>query len=424
MQRNVQPPIKDFEDIEFQMPRLERTRRGIPIYIYDNNSLDVCRVDIVFFNGTYEQDAPLIAQAAAEAATEASAKKSSKRVADIIDFYGGWVRKSVSSHYTMFTLYSTKSKFNNLLPIFLEVITSPRFSNRDLNRFKREGSESLKVAEKRVDAISLKIFKHAMFGSHPYGVTPKVEDYHNLNTEQIREYCKKWYVAENCGIFLAGAVSDDMIKLLCENSEQIPASTELVRKKIECNRGCHENYIFERVEKALQSSVRIGARTINRDNENYIKLHILNSALGGYFGSRLNKNIREEKGYTYGINSWLIGSPDAAYITILSQTATNFTKPLINEVKNEIDKIKQSPIPLDELQSLKGYLLGDIARMFDTCFSLTDNFIAIITNNLPYDYFNQRAEIIESITPQTLLETAQNYLPNFEDMITVVAGDL
>ena len=155
-----------------------------------------------------------------------------------------------------------------------------------------------------------------------------------------------------------------------------------------------------------------------------MNLHILNSALGGYFGSRLNKNIREEKGYTYGINSWLIGLPDAAYFTISTHTAVHFTKPLIEEVKAEIDRIKSSPISEEELRTLKGYLLGDFARMFDNSFTLADNFIAILTNDVPLTYFDERIDNINRATPEILLQTAQTYLPSFEDMLVVVAGGM
>lgn len=420
----MRPQVKEFENLQFKMPRLVDAGRGIPLYVYDGSIQDVSRIDLIFQTGAYEQNAPLVAQAAAEALTEASEKKSFGVVSELMDFYGGWLRKSVSLHYTIFTLYSPNRTYKKLLTLFFELITSPRFSKKDLERFKRQGRESLKVNQKKVESISSTIFKSKMFGSHPYGVTPTVEDYDALCVEMTRGYASERFVAEKCQVILSGDVDEDMIALLVENLQRVNSSSNIKEIKHEIGVNPPQGLVVEEVKNALQSSVRIGARTINRGDENYMNFHILNSVLGGYFGSRLNKNIREEKGYTYGINSWLIGLPDAAYFTISSHTAIRFTKPLINEVEKEIDKIKTTLIPEDELQILKGFLLGDFARMFDNAFTLADNFIAVLTNDVPMNYYDVRIEHIKNATPEILLQTAQMYLPKFEDMTIVVAGGI
>ena len=418
----MRPSVKEFEDLQFKMPRLVDAGRGIPLYVYDGSVQDVCRIDLIFLTGAYEQSAPLVAQAAAEALTEASEKKSFAKVSELVDFYGGWVRKTVSLHYTIFTLYSPNRTYKKLSTLFFELITTPRFSKRDLERFKRQGRESLKVNQKKVESISSTIFKDRMFGLHPYGVTPTVEDYDALCVDSIREYATERFVAEKCKVVFSGDVNEDMLTHLVENIQRIASSKTLPEIKHNIITNPPKGLEVEVVKNALQSSVRIGARTINRDDANYMNLHILNSVLGGYFGSRLNKNIREEKGYTYGINSWLIGLPDAAYFSISSHTAIRFTKPLIDEVKIEIDKIKTTLIPEEELATLRGFLLGDFARMFDNAFTLADNFIAVLTNDVPMNYYDIRIAHIKNATPEVMLQTAQTYLPSFEDMTIVVAG--
>ncbi|MBR4119480.1 MAG: insulinase family protein [Bacteroidales bacterium] len=419
----MRPAVKEFEDFKFKLPCLVSTERGIPLYVYESKGLNVCRVDIIFSAGTYQQSMPLETEAAAEAMTEASEKRSSAAISELFDFYGGFIQKGVSTHYTIFTLYAPNRTFPKLLPLFFEVITSPRFSKRDLDRFKQRGSESLKVAQKKVENISYKIFKEKMFGSHPYGVTPCVEDYDNLNTDSIRSYAKEYFVAERCSVVMSGDINDKMIELLSQNILRIPSGT-VQNKHYPVTSPHMKGVEVKEIANVMQSSVRIGAFTINRQDENYLNLYILNTAMGGYFGSRFNKTIREEKGYTYGINSWLIGLPDTAYLSISTHTAVHFTKPLLQEVKNEIDKIKSSPISDEELQQLRGYMLGDFARMFDTSFTLADNFIALLTNNIGFDYFDKRVEAIKSITPEILLTTAQNFLPCYDDMCIVVAGGI
>lgn len=419
----MRPTVKEFEDFKFKLPCLIPTKQGIPLYVYECGGLNVCRVDIIFSAGTYQQCMPLVTEAATEAMTEASEKRSSATVSELFDFYGGFIQKGVSTHYTIFTLYSPNRTFYKLLPLFFEVMTSPRFSKRDLERFKQRGSESLKVAQKKVENISYRIFKEKLFGSHPYSVTPCVEDYNRLDIDLIRSYAKENFVTERCMVVMSGDVNEKMIDLLSQNILRIPSgkSSNCQHKFLSPHM---KGVVVKEIANVLQSSVRAGAFTINRNDENYLNLYIVNSALGGYFGSRFNKTIREEKGYTYGINSWLIGLPDAAYISISTHTALHFTKPLLQEVKNEIDRIKSSHISDVELQQLKGYMLGDFARMFDTCFTLADNFIALLTNNIGLDYFDKRIDAIKCITPEILLSTAQNYLPCYEDLCVVVAGGM
>ncbi|MBQ7819154.1 MAG: insulinase family protein [Bacteroidales bacterium] len=428
--QNRLPAIKDFDKLEFKMPYLINSEAGIPIYVYDGEKIEVCRVDIIFFSGSYNEKVTLTAQTTAELITEATLKKSSSVFTELIDFYGGWITKCCAKHFTTFTLYAPVRTYKKLLPLFFEAISSPRFSKRDLERYKRQLIEGMKVNKKKVDVISSEIFRKQLFGSHPYGVTPQPDDCNALNNEILKEFHNKWFYASNCNVVISGAVTDDMVNMLQKELLRIPQKEHIIPNKIAIDNNISETLFVKEVVNAMQSSVRIGARVINNDNADHYKLQIVNTALGGYFGSRLSKNIREEKGYTYGIYSGILALPDAAHFMILSQTGINFTKPLIKEVEKEIIRIKEEPIPNYELTSLKGYMLGSYARMFDTRFTLADAFISLLTSYKSLsgkeidfkDIFNKRINEIKSITANTILETAQKYLPDYTDMITVVAG--
>lgn len=428
--QNRQPAIKDFYNLEFKMPYLINSEAGIPIYVYDGEKIEVCRVDVIFFSGSYNEDVTLASQATAELITEATSKKSSSVFTELIDFYGGWITKCCAKHFTTFTLYAPVRSYKKLLPLFFEAITSPRFSKRDLDRYKRQIIEGMKVNKRKVDVISSEIFRKQLFGSHPYGVTPQPDDCKALNSDILKTFHNKWFYAANCNVIISGAVSDDMVNQLQKELLRIPQKEHITPDKIAIDNNITEKLFTKEVENAMQSSVRIGARVINNDNADHYKLQIVNTALGGYFGSRLSKNIREDKGYTYGIYSGILALPDAAHFMILSQTGINFTKHLIKEVEKEIIRIKEEPIPNDELTSIKGYMLGSYARMFDTRFTLVDAFISLLTSYISQsdkeidikDIFDKRIKEIKEVTADTLLETAQKYLPDYSDMITVVAG--
>ena len=173
---------------------------------------------------------------------------------------------------------------------------------------------------------------------------------------------------------------------------------------------------------ALQSGIRMGQPVIGSDHPDYPLLTMLNLVLGGYFGSRLMTNIREEKGYTYGISSHIVSMRDGAYFTIVTETGTEYTRPLIDEVRNEIVLLCSTPIPQDELETARNYLQGRRARALDSPFSMSDYFVSSIISGTPLDYFNTEDEIIRTATADDLLRVARTHL-NPDNLYTAIAGD-
>ena len=133
-------------------------------------------------------------------------------------------------------------------------------------------------------------------------------------------------------------------------------------------------------------------------------------------------NIREEKGYTYGISSSVAGLRQAAYIVISTQSGTEFTRPLIDEVFAEIDRLRNEPVPTDEFITVQNYLRGDMARTLDSPFSIADYYLSLKANDLPVEYFAQQDEAIRQLSPGDLLSAAQKYLVPSQFYIAV-AGD-
>ena len=144
--------------------------------------------------------------------------------------------------------------------------------------------------------------------------------------------------------------------------------------------------------------------------------------LGGYFGSRLMTNIREEKGYTYGISSHIVSMRKGAYFTIVTETGTQYTQPLIEEVRNEMLQLCNNPIPHDELETARNYLQGRRARALDSPFSMSDYFVSSIISGTPLNYFNTEDEIIRTATADDLLRVARTHL-HPDNLYFAIAGD-
>lgn len=423
IRRDIPPQEKAFEKFHLPAPELACTIEGIPIYTVPGEKHEVSRIDFLFKRGTYDQTQPLQASATSVITSEATRRFSSSKMSRITDFYGGWIQRIAYMHATLFSLYVPKRNFGSLMPIFAEIFENPRFSSRDLSLFKARGTAEYKQLYEQVEAMSAKQLKKLLYMSHPYGTTAEISDFGKLTIPVIKAYNEKYYTRNECTVILSGNIDDKIINQTINAVSRIPAATR-PETGDEAETPPHPTRgDFSHVEKddALQCSVRTGSILKQASEEDIHKLGIVNTILGGYFGSRLMTNIREEKGYTYGIISRITQLRHATSMSISAQCDLKYTAPLIKEVFAEIEKIRNTPVTDEEIKSAKRYTLGEMIRIFDNRFTLTDTYLAMLINSYPFNYYNQKAETVETITPEQIMQTAQKYI-HPEDMHIVVAG--
>ena len=148
---------------------------------------------------------------------------------------------------------------------------------------------------------------------------------------------------------------------------------------------------------------------------------MVNTILGGYFGSRLMANIREEKGYTYGIGSRMVSMNNAGYIYISTEVGTNVCDDAVNEIYKEIDKLRNELVSSEELNLVKNYMMGDFLRSADGPFALADKFKKIMFYDLSYSYYDEFVKTVKTITPEQIQSLADQYL-NPDDLYELVVG--
>jgi len=197
-----------------------------------------------------------------------------------------------------------------------------------------------------------------------------------------------------------------------------------LHKKIDfaINPNPHKHHFVEKAN-GLQSAIRIGRLWVDKSHSDYHGLSVLVTLLGGYFGSRLMANIREEKGYTYGIGSFVLPLKYASYLIISTEVGNEYVEPTLKEVTVEMKKLQNELVPADELETVKSYLLGEFLRDFDGPFSLAGSFKAINDFDLDYSYYDQYLTVLRGITSEEIMRLAQQYLEP-DDFHTVVAGSM
>lgn len=209
-----------------------------------------------------------------------------------------------------------------------------------------------------------------------------------------------------CRIVLSGRITPEMKAAVADTFSALAPGIEHCQGAYPIQIPAGEHYRFVPKEGALQSGINAGCFVVGRNHPDHLVLRVLNTLLGGYFGSRLMSNIREEKGYTYGIQSSIVAYPDVAYLVVQTQAATRYVRPLIDELFNEIDRLRDTRVGDEELHMVRSYMTGEMLRLFDSPFSVAEVFVTLLANGLDFSYYSRRFEAIRAVTSEQLQEVA------------------
>ena len=421
--RTIQPAINEFEDFKMARAKTISLDNGMELYFLNQGEEDVLRIDWMFRAGSCYQPKKLTAHFANALIKEGCRSMNSAELAEKLDFYGSWLQVTNSHQYAYVTIYTLNRYLSSILELAEEMIFHATFPQKEFETNKEILRKKLEIDESKVNYIANLSFKHAIYGAnHLYGQNATTEDIDRLDLEEIKLFYQEHYNTRNCKVFLTGKITDETEKILVDAFSKIePSGNVLSDYDFQMPTPASEKRIVVEKEDAVQSSVIIGKPMVNRKHPDHMKLNILNTAFGGYFGSRLMTNIREEKGYTYGISSAITTFPECGHFRISSQTDTKYTELLIKEVFNEMEKIRTEPIPEEELEMVKMYLLGEHLRTMDGGLNLADLLISLVGHKQDYDYYDTMVKIIKETTSEELLQLAQKYFDP-ENMYVVVAG--
>lgn len=425
LDRTTPPAVGAFPPLSLPQPDRCRLSNGIEVVACNQGDEEVCRIDLMFDGGYYADTLPGTASLTLLMLKEGAAGKSSETIAEALDYHGAWLQTTTSSHYQYVTLYTLNRHLDICIGLLADLVVRPDFPQAEFDRLRERRIQQLLVQNEKVDSLASDTFLAQIFGpEHPYGRTVTPAHLERITTADLKAYHRQHIRPDRCHIFIAGKVTDRLLDNLERHFGQSwPCPVEPLQPEARYPIYPSGQHIaITHKEHALQSGIRLGLPVINRDHPDFFALKMLCTALGGYFGSRLMSNIREEKGYTYGIASSVAAMRYGSYLVISTQTGTEFTRPLIDETFAEIERLRNEAIPADELTVAKNYLRGEMARTLDSPFSIADYYLSLKANALTIDYFARQDEAIRRLTAHDLLEAARRYLCPQQFYITV-AGD-
>ncbi|WP_270541792.1 M16 family metallopeptidase [Bacteroides zhangwenhongii] len=423
MDRTIQPEIQPLKNFHIQTPVRTTLPNGIPLAVINAGEQEVVRMDVLFSGGRWQQSQKLQALFTNRMLREGTTKYTAATIAEKLDYYGSWLELSSSSEYAYITVYSLNKYLAKTLEVVESMIKEPLFPQKELQTILDTNIQQYLVNTSKVDFLAHRSLLKSLYGEqHPCGKIVMEEDYHTITPEVLREFYERYYHSGNCSIFLSGKVTDDIISRVTDIFGIPFGQYQLQMPKLSFPfAAIPEKRIFTEREDAMQSAVKMGCTTITREHPDYPKLRVLMTLFGGYFGSRLMSNIREDKGYTYGISAGVVFYPDSGLLIVSTETDNEYVEPLIQEVYHEIDRLHQEPVSAEELRMVRNYMLGEMCRSYESPFSLSDAWIFIATSGLKDDYFARSLQAVNEITPAEIQDLAQRYLCK-ETLKEVIAG--
>lgn len=421
LNRTLVPDSMQVSDIKFITPQQQMLDNGIKVYTINAGKQDLVRIEFIFDNVNYDAKKPLQAVAVNHLINNGTASLSAKDIADKVDYYGAFLQTEYGADQSSIKLYTLNKHLPSVLPILKSILDESVFPQQELDIFIQNQKQSLQVSLEKNDFLARKNFAHAVFGDTSYGSNIGFADYDALQQTDLLAYYKAAYKPANCTLFVAGKFEQTEFSLLNQIFGQnwnnnLPS----VQNQFVFPAAPKGEILIERPG-AIQSAIRMGTLAINRTHPDFAGFQVLNCLLGGYFGSRLMANIREDKGYTYGIGSAVVSMKDAGYFFIATEVGADVCGNALTEIEKEIDILKTDLVSDAELDLVRNYMLGSMLGSLENAFSHADKFKSIFFSGLDYAYYDRYIETVKTIEASALRTLANTYL-NTEDFTKVIVG--
>ncbi|MBL0356652.1 MAG: insulinase family protein [Chitinophagaceae bacterium] len=425
LNRAEAPLIKDAIEFSLQLKPYQQyvLDNGVKIYAIDAGSQEVLQMEMVFYAGNSYETANAVAPATNHMLKNGTSTKSAFEINEAFEYFGAYCTRACYNETAVVSLHTLSKYLNELLPVIKEMITSSVFPENELNIYKQNSKQKLSVNLQKCDFVANRLIDAYVYGEpHPYGQYIIAEDYDNLTVEQLRQHFDKYYVNGSCVIFVAGKLPADLFEQLNKQFGTLglkPTNGQPPTNNIIA--ATQKKYRIQNDPKGVQGAIRMATHFPNRHHPDFTKMMVLNTVFGGYFGSRLMSNIREEKGYTYGIHSYVQNHLQNTALMISTEAGKDVCEATIAEVYKEMQLLREELIDEEELLLVRNYLIGIILGDLDGPFHIISRWKNIVLNNLDENYFYHSIDTIKTISAEELKVLANKYFipDNFYELVVI-----
>lgn len=426
MMRTTPPPISGFTSLSLPDFTTVTLPNGIRLHYYSGGNDPVTRMAVIWNAGSLDVDDPSTLSMLASMLTEGCEGASGQEISDIFEGCGAWVRIQETPHSLMGVLHSLNHTVHTVFPLLAKVLTKANFPEEALESLKQKAAADKRLAMERPSFRAAVAARRALYGDTPMGrvITPEsimaVERSHLLNLH------RNLLLSNLPDIYIAGEIDDSLLSAIFdsfgtlqfqqENPEAVrytpaPAPELSIRETIHVE-----------MPASLQTAIKYQLPTITQGHPDYDALQMAVMVLGGYFGSRLMNNLREEHGYTYGVNARLNSQPDCASISITLDCDNSYADACLEEIDKEIRRMAREPIPQEELDTARQVVISSLSSILDSPITIEAYREVLAASHLTGDELSRKFQAISLLTPEEIRRATARYLADAPGVIALAGG--
>lgn len=393
---------------------------GMSVYTLPNDDFEVLRVSFVFRAGSALQQRPFTASATANMLCEGTRDLTAQQIAERLDYYGSYFDVNLDRDYAYISFCSLSKFVAETLAVAEQILLYPTFPEEEVATYRAKRRQRLAVERAKVDTQAREAFARALFGdNHPYGISYDETAYDTLRREDLAALYRRLYTADNGFVVCSGRIGAAELAAVEAVAARLPRAERPV--DIAFPEAVTRRSLFVAHPGAVQSSIRIGRLLFTRDHPDFVGMQVVATILGGYFGSRLMRNLREEHGYTYGVVAAMVNFDREGYLAVATQVGTEVADDALRQIYGEIERLRTEAVPEEELNLAKRIMIGEMMRILDGPFGIADVTIENILCGVDNGSIGRSIARINATTPAEVLRLARQYLAP-EDLVTAVAG--
>lgn len=421
LDRTTPPAFRTIQTVQFPSHQSVMLDNGQPLFVANVGEQPVVRVEVLFEAGTWHEDADGASFFGVKMLTEGTQKRTSAQISEHFDQIGAFVDLSHTPDRANIMVYGLTKHLGAILEMVSELIHEATYPEKEFNDLRNISLQNLRINLEKNAYVATTTFKERLFGAtHPYGKSQNEKSIIALSVADLQNFYTNRIKARPFRVFLSGQVGDAEVALVNQYlgqhsvvpSPEVNKSLEIISKA--------EPLWVEKAD-AVQSSVRIGRMLFKRQHPDFYRMIVANEILGGYFGSRLMRNIREEKGFTYGISSSIVPMRQAGYWAIGTDVKKEFAQATLDEIQKEIHRLQTEPVPENELETVKNYLAGEFAGSLNTPFEIADRVRLMVLEGLDVEFYSNYIQRLRVVTAEDIQKIANQYW-QWEDLQQVIVG--
>ena len=416
LNRKKAPPIKDAIEFELELPPYTKhtLSNGVEVYMIDMGKVDAMMISWIFDAGNSYETKNGVAGAVNNLLKNGTSTRSAFDINEHFEYYGAFLNRACHHETAEITLHCLNKHFRELVPVVAELVTDSVYPSEELAIFKKNAQQRLQVNLKKSDFVAGRLIDSYLYGiTHPYGKYNSPEDFQALEQENLAAFYRQYYRNGSCRIMAAGKLPEDLLPQLEAHfgalSIHPPAGADAA-PSFPILPAAEKKYHIVNDPDGVQGSIRIARNFPNRHHPDFQKVQVLNNVFGGFFGSRLMTNIREDKGYTYGIYSYLVNNRQESALIVSTEAGKEVCAPTIEEVYKEMNLLREELVDEEELEMVRNFAIGTVLGDLDGPFHVASRWKSILLNGLDENYFREGIRIVKTITPEELRQLAIKYL--------------